>query len=59
MSYDLDEWGWWLLSEENEEEKRFYCKKCGKKISKKEYESYDGLCWECWDNQLTEEDEMI
>jgi len=31
------------------------CEVCGKEISKEEYEEYDGLCWECWDDQLTEE----
>jgi len=28
---------------------------CGRKISKEEYEAYDGLCWECWDDRMTEE----
>ena len=31
------------------------CKSCGKEISEQDSESYDGLCWECWDDQLTEE----
>jgi len=28
---------------------------CGRKISKEEYEAYNGLCWECWDDRMTEE----
>ena len=34
------------------------CESCGKEISDEEYESYDGLCWECWDDQMTEECEF-
>lgn len=44
---------------ENKEKEEYYCEVCGRKISKEEYESYDGLCWECWDDQLTEESEMM
>ncbi len=40
------------------EEKEEYCEVCGRKTSKDEYETYDGLCWECWDNQITEECEF-
>ena len=32
-----------------------HCESCGKEISDEDYESYDGLCWECWDDQMTEE----
>ena len=39
-------------------EEKFYCSVCGKEISKEEHESYDGLCWECWDDQMTEECEF-
>jgi len=28
---------------------------CGKEITQQEHLNYDGMCWECWDNQLTEE----
>jgi hypothetical protein len=42
---------------ENDEESKFYCSVCGREISEDEYESYDGMCWECWDDQLTEESE--
>ena len=33
----------------------YHCEVCGRKISKEEYETYDGLCWECWDDRMTEE----
>jgi len=39
---------------QNKEEK-WCCELCGQKISKEEYEAYDGLCWECWDDRMTEE----
>jgi len=34
-------------------EEKYCCLVC------EEYESYDGLCWECLDDQLTKEDEII
>jgi len=40
------------------EKEEHHCEVCGRKISKEEYESYDGLCWECWDDQMTEECEF-
>jgi len=40
-----------------QKEKRFYCSVCGREIDEGEYESFDGMCWECWDDQLTEESE--
>ena len=44
----------------DENEEKFYCSVCGREINKEEYESYDGMCWECWDDQLTEEsDDMF
>jgi hypothetical protein len=44
----------------NKEKEEYYCEVCGRKISREEYEAYDGLCWECWDDQLTEEsDDMF
>jgi len=36
---------------------KYCCSVCGKEISEDEYEAYDGMCWECWDDQLTEESE--
>lgn len=42
-------------SESTGEEGKFYCSVCGCEISEEEYESFDGMCWECWDDQLTEE----
>jgi hypothetical protein len=35
------------------------CKVCGKEISEQDSESYDGMCWECWDDQLTEESDSM
>jgi len=26
-----------------------------REISEDEFVDYDGMCWECWDDQLTEE----
>ncbi len=43
---------------ENEEKEEHHCEVCGRKISKEEYETCDGLCWECWDDQMTEECEF-
>jgi len=34
---------------------KLYCSGCGEEISEEDNESYDSLCWECWDDQLTEE----
>jgi hypothetical protein len=42
---------------EEESEKKFYCSVCGCEIDEEEYESFDGMCWECWDDQMTEESE--
>ena len=42
-----------------EEKKTMHCKVCGEEISEDDYESYDGMCWECWDDQLTEESDSM
>lgn len=44
--------------EEDKEQKR-YCSVCGREIDKDEYENYDEMCWECWDDQMTEESDMM
>jgi hypothetical protein len=45
---------------EEAKEEKFYCSVCGREISEEDYESFDGMCWECWDDQLTEEsDDMF
>jgi len=41
-----------------EEEEKYYCEVCGREISEEEYEAYEGKCWECWDDQMTEECEF-
>jgi len=38
-----------------ENEEKYYCSVCGAEISEEDYEDYDGMCWECWHDQLTEE----
>jgi hypothetical protein len=40
-------------------EKKFHCGVCGREISEDDYDSYDGMCWECWDDQLTEESDSM
>ena len=44
-------------AEPDSEEDKYYCSVCGREISEEDYEEYDGMCWECWDDQLTEESE--
>ena len=46
-------------SEEDEKEEKYYCSVCGREISKEEYESFGEMCWECWDDQSTEESERM
>ena len=41
----------------NDQEAKYRCPVCGIEISEEDYEAYDGMCWECWDDQLTEESE--
>ncbi|MGE5555736.1 MAG: hypothetical protein ACM3UY_05665 [Methanocella sp.] len=36
-------------------DEKLSCEVCGRVINKEESEQYDGMCWECWDDQLTEE----
>ncbi|MEM0006948.1 MAG: hypothetical protein QXL91_06785 [Candidatus Bathyarchaeia archaeon] len=41
---------------------KHYCVRCGKEISKDEYEEFDGFCEEChWaeEDELTEEEDII
>ena len=35
------------------------CKVCGKAISREESEDFEDMCWECWDDQLTEESDSM
>jgi hypothetical protein len=35
------------------------CKVCGKAISREESEDFEDLCWECWDDHLTEESDSM
>lgn len=38
-----------------EEKEEYHCKVCGLRMSKEEYGTYEGLCW---DDQITEECEF-
>ena len=38
---------------------RHRCSACDIEISQEEYDSYEGMCWECWDDQLTEESDSM
>jgi DNA-directed RNA polymerase subunit RPC12/RpoP len=39
--------------------KKFECSVCGKEIDQEEHDDYDGMCWECWDDHLTEESDTM
>jgi len=47
-----------VMMPDNEETAAYQCEVCGKEISKEDYEAYDGLCWECWGDQMTEESDF-
>ena len=49
----------WRDLKVTEEENTRKCKVCGKEISEQDSESYDGMCWECWDDHLTEESDSM
>lgn len=41
---------------------KYYCERCGKEISKDEYEEFNGFCEECYwmeEDELTEEEDII
>jgi len=40
--------------EENEEEETYHCMLCGRKITMEEYETYGGLCQECYELEIAE-----
>jgi len=39
-----------------EEQDGHECSRCGRKITKEEYETYDGLCEECYEIEVDELD---
>lgn len=39
--------------------KALACKVCGRDITKNDDDDYDGMCWECWDDRLTEESDSM
>jgi len=44
-------------SEKEQKEMKYHCEVCGCEIDEDEYKSFEGICWECWDDQMTEESE--
>ena len=40
-------------------EQKLMCAVCGRVITKEDLERYDEMCWECWDDQLTEESDSM
>ncbi|MGD0645306.1 MAG: hypothetical protein ABSA75_10415 [Candidatus Bathyarchaeia archaeon] len=41
------------------ENKKYYCEVCGREITKEDNDNFEGMCWECWDDQLTEESDSM
>jgi hypothetical protein len=39
--------------------KKYLCETCSREITKEDYDNYDGLCWECWDDQLIQESDSM
>ena len=39
--------------------RKYYCAVCGIEIDREEFDDHEGMCWECWDNQLTEESDSV
>lgn len=39
--------------------KKHNCQVCDREMSQEDYDNYDGMCWECWDDQLTEESDSM
>ncbi|MEM3580889.1 MAG: hypothetical protein QXH40_07705 [Candidatus Bathyarchaeia archaeon] len=42
--------------EEDEEEETYHCLLCGREITREEFETYDGLCPECYELEIAELD---
>jgi len=40
----------------NEPQKDYTCERCGRKITQEEYETYDGMCEECYEIEIDELD---
>ena len=38
------------------EEEVYQCLQCGRKLTKEEYETYDGMCQECYEMEIDELD---
>jgi hypothetical protein len=46
-------------SEVSKVKRKYFCSVCGREITEEDYENYDEMCWECWDDQLTEESDTM
>jgi hypothetical protein len=46
-----------MTNNEDHNDEKYHCAVCGREISEEDYDNQDGMCWECWDDQLTEESE--
>ncbi|MBS7608772.1 MAG: hypothetical protein QW734_02640 [Candidatus Bathyarchaeia archaeon] len=41
---------------DEEDETVYYCMLCGRRISREEYEMFDGMCQECYEIEIDEMD---
>ena len=37
-------------------DKRYMCERCGREITQEEYETYDGMCQDCYEIEIDELD---
>jgi NMD protein affecting ribosome stability and mRNA decay len=40
----------------NQTHKRYTCERCGREITQEEYETYDGMCQDCYEIEIDELD---
>jgi NMD protein affecting ribosome stability and mRNA decay len=45
-----------MVEDEEDVDGAFYCELCGRRISREEYETYDGLCAECYEMEIADLD---
>jgi NMD protein affecting ribosome stability and mRNA decay len=44
------------MKSDDSQQQNHECLRCGRRISKEEYETYDGMCLECYETEINEED---
>jgi len=44
-----------MAKSEEPNKKEYNCEVCGQEITQEMFEAFDGLCEECWNDQLDEE----